>query len=156
VFLYRYPVEILVSHRRIRGMQMIPGVLDPARVGIVPDEPTMISLDKYAARVLAGFFRAALQHAGLGRNRFINFNQLPTIVWESLGGFFGIEWGREDLARLRAAAQQNAKSPNLPYADDRASKQRAADAELRELAVTWLTEPYAHLEARRLECSRAR
>jgi hypothetical protein len=149
LFLYRDPVEVMVSHQRLRGSQMIPGVINPTQFGIPPGDPSMTSLEVYTARVLASLYRAGLEHAGLGRNQLVNFSELPEVMWETLGGFFGVNWGAENLARLSAAAQQDAKSPEQPHVDDRVAKQREASDQIRRLVDTWLAEPYGQLEARR-------
>lgn len=63
VFVYRDPVEVLVSHQRDRAGQLIPGVCDPRPFGIGLDELPRISADEYTARVLAAVYAAA--QAGL-------------------------------------------------------------------------------------------
>ena len=150
IFLYRDPVEVLVSHQRQRGSQMIPGGLDPRLLGLDPSAAAALSLDEYAARVLAQIADAALAHAPLGRARFVNFRQLPAVLWESLGEFFGVEWSAADIARMRAVAPFSAKNPTLPHHDDSAAKHAAGSDEIRRLAATWLGDIHAQLEQRRL------
>jgi hypothetical protein len=155
LFLYRDPVEIMVSQQRLRGIQMMPQVIDPARFGLDASAAKQLSPDEYCVRVLARVASAALAHLPIGRSRFVNFSELPEVVWQSLGQFFGIEWSAEDLAALALASKRNAKVPGAVHADDRAEKQQAASAELRQLAETWLGETYRRLEERRLAQTRA-
>ncbi len=60
VFLYRDPVEVLVSQMRQRGMQMVPQYLPPGFYGIADTDATMD--EDYCARVLGVICRAALDH----------------------------------------------------------------------------------------------
>ena len=56
VFLYRDPVEVLVSQMRQRGMQMVPGMMPPHLYGLEGDEG--MSAAEYSARVLEKICRA--------------------------------------------------------------------------------------------------
>jgi hypothetical protein len=149
IFVYRDPVEVMVSHQRQRGSQMIPGVLDPRMFGIGAEELSGMSLDEYCARVLEAIGRAALENAGRGRGRLINFNQLPAEVWETLGEFFGREWSAVERESLYRASLVDAKRPSQPHVDDRGAKQREASEEVRRLAAQWMGGIYAQLEAAR-------
>jgi hypothetical protein len=150
IFLYRDPVEIMVSQRRQRGTQMIPTIVDPRLLGFEPAVIANLSPDEYCARVLARIIGAAASHDRLGNGRLINFNQLPAVLWESLGGFFGVEWSERDVALMRQVSMADAKSPGLSYNDDCVGKQREASPELRRLVEAWLREPYEVLESLRL------
>lgn len=150
IFLYRDPVEVLVSHHRLRGMQMIPGVIDPRFFGLDPAAVAAMSLDEYGACVLARIAVAALAQARTGHVRLVNFRQLPAVLGESLGGFFRVNWSPADLARMRAAAQFEAKNPTVTHQDDSAAKQRAASGEIRRLAEVWLAGVHGQLEQLRL------
>ncbi|ACB77529.1 sulfotransferase [Opitutus terrae] len=156
LFVYRDPVEVLVSHRRRRGSQMVPGLLDPRLFAIDGAALPALLPDEYGARVLARICGAAAAHASLGRSRLVNFNQLPAAVGESLGRFFGIEWTADERARLARASRMDAKSPNETYRDDRAEKQREATGEIRRLAREWVAGIYAELEAARAASASSR
>jgi hypothetical protein len=155
VFLYRDPVEVMVSHQRRPGSQMIPGMLAPRLSGIDPLDLPRLTLEEYCARVLARICVAGQLHAELGNARLVNFTELPSAMWESFGDFLGIEWTPEDVERMQRASRQNSKSPLQPHTDDRAEKQREASEEIRRLAEQWLGDVYAELEAARLAASAA-
>lgn len=150
IFLYREPVEIMVSQHRQRGTQMIPGIVNPWLFGFDPAAVTPMSPDEYCARVLARISVAAAMHARLGRGRLVNFTELPAVMWESLGEFFGLEWTQDDLARMQRGSLADAKNPSLAHADDRAAKQREAGEEIHRLTEALLCEPYEQLETIRL------
>ena len=55
IFLYRDPVQVLVSHQRQRGSQLVPDLLPPQWLGLEPPRGPDLpgSLAEYGARVLA-------------------------------------------------------------------------------------------------------
>ena len=59
-FSYRNPVEILWSHHRQCGSQMVPGLRDLTCLNIDPDEFAPADLDGFAARILESIFTEAL------------------------------------------------------------------------------------------------
>jgi hypothetical protein len=150
IFLYRDPVEVMVSQHRQRGTQMIPGLFDPRLFNLEPATIPQMSLDEYCARVLAQICEAAAMHVSLGHGRLVNFTELPSVVLNSLGEFFGVEWTDDDVARMQKASLANAKAPVLLHVGDSAAKQSEASSEIRRLAATWLREPYERLESLRL------
>lgn len=148
IFLYRDPVQVLVSHQRQRGGQMVHGLLPPQWLGLDPVSAGAASLDEYNARVLQRVCTAALQHLD-DHACLINYSQLPHAVWTDIAAHFAVEYSAADLAAMRQAAQFDAKSPSLTFAADSQDKERAASADLRQLAETWLLPVYAALEGRR-------
>jgi len=156
VFLYRDPVEVLVSHRRRCGSQMVPGVLDPRLFGIEPAELPALRLEDYGARVLAQVGRAALRaQEELGGGRLVNFTELPAAGWGEGAEHFDLRLTDAERAWMQAAAQRDAKNPTERHVDDREGKQREASAELRELAEKCLGPVFAGLEAARTAPERA-
>jgi hypothetical protein len=145
VFLYRDPVQVLVSQMRQRGMQMVPQFLPPSLFGIAANEATMD--EDYCARVLAAVCRAVLDHYQMGGGLVLNYRQLPDAVCTAMLPHFGISCGVEERQRMRQAAQQDAKSPSLPFAGDTDAKQRAATDKIRRAAARHLGEIYDRLEA---------
>ncbi len=173
IFLYRDPLQVLVSHQWQRGAQMVPGLLPPQWLELPPmalgpgaaegaAEGGMPggssggwlggtfgeTLDEYGARVLQRICRAALQHLD-GRARLINYRQLPAAVWSELAAHFGTGYTAADVAAMQEAAQFDAKNPGLTFAADSAAKTQGASADVRRLAEAWLQPVYAVLEARR-------
>lgn len=149
VFVYRNPVEVLMSHAREPGSQTIPGVLDPHWLGLDLASAGRMPLMEYTARVLARICQSALEHHHSVPGRLINYSQLPSVVWSQLSGFFGIEWSEQDHEILRRATQQHAKDPARTFVADAEAKRQAAPAIVREMAESFLQPLYAELEAAR-------
>jgi hypothetical protein len=150
IFLYRDPVEVLVSQMRQRGMQMVPQFLPPSIYGIAPDDVTLD--EDYCARVLAAVCQAVIDHHGMnGRDLsgglILNYRQLPEAVYSTILPHFGISCGQAERDKMRLATQQNVKSPSLRFVGDIDEKQRAATPNLRRTAEQHLGAVHRRLEA---------
>lgn len=63
ILLFRDPWEVIKSQQRRRGMQSVPGVLEPALFGFSAEEATETDLDKYMAMVLHRYFSKMIKIA---------------------------------------------------------------------------------------------
>jgi hypothetical protein len=147
IFLYREPLEVMASHLRSRGGQMLPGYIKPEWLGLDMESVSRLSLDEYCARVLAKFCQSALQYKDTGRSMLVNYRQLPEVFFSSLLDHFQVSYTEDELARMRRAAQFNAKSPGMTFTSDSADKQRLVPDEVRQLAARWVGPIYEELEA---------
>jgi hypothetical protein len=170
VFLYREPLQVLASHQRQRGPQMLPGLIDPDWLGIAfrqADEATEADadaedqdgggrarlapsdLDHYCLQVLRALMETALaaQHGGQPL-LLLNYNELPRLPDLPLLARLGIRRGRaERLTMLRRAAF-HAKH-GAPFSGDAATAERRGAAPPAAL-VDRLARLYAMLEESRL------
>jgi hypothetical protein len=147
IFLYRDPVEVLVSQIRQRGSQMVPGVLDARSLGLDFATARQISPEEYCARALAAICEAAARHYQPGAAQLTNYRQLPDAVWASLAGHFGVYYTLEEIERMRIVAQFDAKHTALTFEQDSAAKQQFATDEIRALAEQFVRPWYDQLEA---------
>ncbi len=149
VFLYRYPVEVLVSQMWQRGMQTVPQYLPPHFFGIAAAEP--MAEEDYCARVLAAVCRPVIDRhdkhgADSGAGLVLNYRELPGAVGGAILPHFRMTCGEADRNAMRRAAQQDAKTPNLPFSGDTGAKQRAATDNIRRAAARHLGDIYRRLE----------
>jgi hypothetical protein len=149
IFLYREPVEVMVSHQRERGAQMVPGMMLSLLKALGP-EALSLSLDAYCARVLREICGAALRYRGLGNDRFVNYSQLPEALWSEILPFFGVARDAAGLDAARRVLGVHAKRPQQPFSHDGAAKRAAATPELHDLAAQWVGPHFQQLEALRL------
>lgn len=151
VFLYREPVEVLVSHQRMPGSQLIPGVLHPSFAVPPPDDPMAgYHPVEYGARVFSTILNAAEDAIGaFPGGRLANYSELPEALWTSLAGHFRLTLSPTEQALMEEACRHDAKEPMRRFSADSADKQRNADAGVKALARRWLDEPYQRLEAKR-------
>jgi hypothetical protein len=145
VFVYRDPVEVMVSHLRIRGVQTIPDAGVPAFLGVRGVEAA--PPEDYIARVLAAVCAAAA--AAADQAELVNYAELPNALASRILPHFGITPSAGGLAAMNAAAMRDAKAPDDRFAPDSAAKQAAAGDAVRDAASRWLAAPYARLETLR-------
>ena len=150
IFLYRDPVEVLVSHAKQMGSQMIPGALEPALFGWDAQALSQMPWQEYGARVLARICDAALAQARAGRGRLVHYRQLPRVVAPALMKYWSLDCAPEAVRKMNSACQFHAKNPVLPFTDDTQTKAQATTDEIRQIARQWLEPVYRQLQAQRL------
>jgi hypothetical protein len=148
VFLYRDPVEVLVSQLRIPGTQMIPGGFGPDLYGLERSYGPGTAEDYYA-QVLAKVVEPIVQHYSGGGGLLVNYRQLPDAFFTAILPHFGVACGEADRAAMTQAARFDAKSPGFEFESDSGSKQQAATPIARAAAQRWLGDLYRRLEALR-------
>jgi hypothetical protein len=152
VFLYRDPVEVLVSQLRMPGTQMLPGGVGPNLYGIERSYGPGTAEDYYA-RVLAKVTEPAVAHYAAGGGLLVNYRQLPDAIFTAILPHFGVECGEPDRTAMTEAARYDAKTPGFAFEPDSNAKQQAATPAARAAADRWLGELYRRLEALRADRS---
>ena len=147
LFVYRDPVEVLVSHALQRGRQMLPGVLEPSLLGLEISEINPARLDEYCAKVLGRFCQAAVEEAWIDSSRVVNYRELPEAVFTSIAKLFGASYTEDEIERMRAVTAYHAKQPNFMFTEDSVSKQQIATTDIRALAEQFVRPWYERLEA---------
>ncbi len=145
IFLYRDPVEVMASHEKMPGSQMIPGALG-ARIVCSAGERT--SMAEYGARVLASVCEAAVEHRN-AYGLFIDYRQLPEALWLLLESHFGVVLSEADMARMSGVAEFDAKTPGLPFVRDDGKNKREATELIFAMSEKWLAPVYERLQALR-------
>lgn len=152
LFLYRAPLQVLASQRRQPGLQMLPGVIDPAWLADMSAGAARLAPgdgDRYCLHALCAFMAAALAGADAGTPLLLlNYNELPQLVHAWLPDRLGIDCSTAERAAMQARGARHAKH-GLPFAGDPpavAGRGAAPEAALAQRAE----QLYAALEARRL------
>jgi hypothetical protein len=148
VFLYREPVEVIVSQMRMPGAQMLPPGIGLAPYGVEWPYGAADAAEDHYARILAKVCEPVLQHVDDG-GLLINYRQLPEAVWTAILPHFGVACSDADRAAMARAARWDAKIPGVEFAADSAEKQSAASAAARTAAERWIGDLYRRLETKR-------
>lgn len=139
LFLYRNPVEVLVSQERRRGLQTVPGAI-LALDRLVPNAGA-----DFGARVLREICAAALDnHEG---GLFVDYAELPEAVHRSILPHFRIAADAEAREAMQEVTSADVKMPHMPFSSDTERKQREATPEIRDLADKHLAGVYRSLQA---------
>jgi hypothetical protein len=149
VFVYRDPVEVVVSHLGHRGYHMIPGALPPEWFGLSLREAQLATPEQYFATVLARLCESALAGTREGQLTLVGYESLPDAVSATIAPLFGIDVGPAERAAFAAAASRDAKNPALAFVPDAADKQRRATGAMRAVVETRVGPVYRALDALR-------
>lgn len=151
-FMYRDPLEVMVSQKRQTGVMAVPGEVPPATFGL--DEKGEDSMLAYAANVLGRICQAAVEGMPGGGGMLINYAEMPAAVPERMLRHFGIETDDADRAAMDGATRLDVKSKERPFTPDGASKRAEATPDVLAVVERYLSAPYAALEALRMQTVR--
>ena len=145
VFMYRQPVEVMVSQMRQRGTQMVPEYLPPAFYGLTleaaPDED-------YCARVLAAVCAGVLA-APANEVLLVDYAEMPGALFSRILPHFAARPDDGEARAMAAAAAFDAKAAGGAFTPDSQAKRKAASPAVLAAAARRLDATHARLEARR-------
>lgn len=144
IFLYRDPLEVLVSLMRRPGLHAVPGML-PGLFQPLEREP-LTSREDFTAKVLALIVNGAAEHADSGRGLLLNYSDLEAGT-DRIFDHFGISPSADEWQAVREVALQDAKSPHIPFAPDGAAKRASATAAEIAAAEKWIGPASRRLDA---------
>ncbi len=147
IFLYRDPVEVMVSQMRQRGAQMIPGALGLLLPGLTLAGILRMSPEEYCGRVLEKICESFLEHAADPKGIAVNYTELPAAATGRILEHFGVSYSPEDIAKMTAITQFNAKTPGIDFTADGKEKRDEASEIAREIAAVRLNPLYEKMEA---------
>lgn len=149
-FVYRNPVEILCSHHRQRGSQMVPGLRDLELLQIPPGSFHPADFDAFAARVLESIFTQAHQQIQNGNLTSLAHHQLVHQIETDVITRLGIVLSISEKERIHNRCQFHSKRVSEIYQPE---KERVVSPEIlwriRELATPTLMPIYEKLESLR-------
>lgn len=128
LFLYRDPVEVIVSHLAEPGLHFVPGMLPPALIGLDTSEWT--SLADYGGRVLAEICGAVIEHWPLGGGLPVDYPNIYAAMTTAVPAHFGFDLTSDERAAMIAATAVDAKRPSAAFASDSVEKHSRASADV--------------------------
>ena len=146
IFVYRNPVEVMVSNLRGTAQLLTPSLDTAAFLSVTPSQVAAMDEEEFLARVLGVIAQTAMRCATDYDGLLINYPQLPEIVWGAMGRHLGITLTNGDLEQLKQVATRDAKHPERRFSGDTESKNKEASERVRLLAEHWIGPHYARLE----------
>ncbi len=146
VFLYREPLEILVSNLDHMAGRAIPGSTEHLPPNVELLDALTMPLEQYVSLVLAHIFREALAQQNSPLGLFVNYQDLPFLALPKILAHFGIDSSAEELAQMQQQAQFHAKQPREKFSPDSARKQREASEAARHFSEMMLKPLYQQME----------
>lgn len=124
ILLYRRPDEVVRSHRKLRGMHAVPGVIEPAVFGFHPDEVYSADLDGYLARVLERYFEMYLDIVSEDRlTTLLNYADGPKALLHSVASNCGLPLDNSYLANVSKRAAFHSKHPTRIFSEKKEARE---------------------------------
>jgi hypothetical protein len=143
VYLYREPVEVMVSVMHRPGLHTVDGLL-PAQVTGNAGAGSA-SAEKFAARVLAAMGETVVENWELGGGMLIAYPDIIEAASGSIMTHFGMNSTAEDTALIRTASRRDAKMPEQQFATDNVRKRTEASDAMIAAAEMYLEPVHQHL-----------
>jgi len=147
IFLYRNPAEIIVSHIRQPGAQMIRGLIKEILPELSFDEILQLSSEEYCARILGNICKCVLETLSICEGLAVNYTELPEIMYSKIPRHFQIEFSREQIDLMTSASKFNAKTPVIKFVSDTDSKQSDVNEAITKAAEKFVDPFYEALES---------
>ncbi|MCX6982622.1 MAG: sulfotransferase family protein [Verrucomicrobia bacterium] len=153
IFLFRNPVEVMVSAMKEPGGHLVPNPFDLHTAGIALADAQHMSQAEYIARALAALLRTALEHIVPLGGKALEYPRLPDAVFTEIAPHFNLTLTAGQIEAMNAKTAFHAKAavqtgtPQLPFEPDAQSKQKEAGDELRALCAMHLDPLCARLRA---------
>ncbi|HEX6192374.1 MAG TPA: sulfotransferase [Chitinophagaceae bacterium] len=123
ILLYRDPREVIHSHRKKRGMQAVPGVIEPAIFGF--EEPLTSNLDEHMAKVMEKYFAMFLEITNSDPHALlVNYNDGMMRVMENIAAFTGLPLSKEEYDQMQTRCSYHGKFPGQAFAEASAPDER--------------------------------
>jgi hypothetical protein len=148
LFVYRHPLEVMVSQSRRRGMFLLPSAVSPNIFGMDLLSAVQMEFEQYCSQVLATLYQAGIAAHQQGCH-LVEYGQLPNYVLNDLPLLWNEPWSSDQRAILERVCGRDAKNPTKVFESDRQSKLAQASAAQQAWSETLLEPLYHQLEALR-------
>lgn len=123
ILLYREPESVMISHQRHRGMQSVPGLIEPELFGLTSQEIRGMTLDEYLANVLKFYFRSILTMADTDRNaHLLRYQQDGTALLNDLLALISVDIQSSEMDQMIQRSQFHSKFPGQRFREERTNK----------------------------------
>ena len=112
IMLFRKPDEVIRSHQKRRGLQAVPGLLEPEIFHLERKEIAEMGQDEYTAKVLESYFSAYLEILKTDRQAIpINYNEGALAIVQKIGSLTGLSFSQEEMELMRLRSGFHGKYP---------------------------------------------
>ena len=134
ILLYRKPDEVIRSQQKRRGMQSIPGLLEPEIFGFNKNQILQSGLDDYMVRVVETYLQAFIQVLNTDKLALpVNYSEGAFCIVNKIAGVTGITINDEQKSAMRQRSTFHAKYPEQVFVEE----------ELKEPAPVFLNKAFA-------------
>ena len=119
IFLYRRPDEVIRSQQKKRGMQSVPGVLEPEIFGFDKNEIMQQGLDEYMAKVIESYFSAFIKILQADKLSLpVNYNEGAVSILKKIAAFSGISMTEMEIEKMEQRSKFHGKYPREAFIEN--------------------------------------
>lgn len=119
ILLYRSPEEVFYSHQKQRGIQAVPGMVDPTIFGLNPTEIIEMDIDFYLGKVLESIFEAIIKIIETDEKAYlINYTEGSANMIKHFSDVTKLYFDEKTLKNMAQRSQYHAKHPHQIFAED--------------------------------------
>ena len=112
ILLYRRPDEVIRSQQKKRGMQAVPGLIEPEIFGFDKKEILHLNLDEYMARVIESYLQAFVKI--LNEDKWalpVNYNEGAITIVNKIAAFTGLAINDKEMEMMKQRSGFHGKFP---------------------------------------------
>lgn len=147
VFLFRNPLEVMVSMLAHRAASTLPGVGTHLLPGVDLYAAANMRSDQYLALILSHYMMSALKQRGHPRGMFVDYADLPQPALPAILAHLHLDLDESAVALMLDRASRDAKQPSAGFVPDTRRKQAAATPAARQLTQELLMPAYEELRS---------
>ena len=147
IFLYRDPLEVLVSNLDQLAGATSPGAGEHVPPGVDVLDALTMPVEQYVSLVLAHICRQALALQNNPLGLFVNYQDLPHVALPKILHHFGIQPSADEFAQMQQKTRFHAKQPSEAFNPDSERKQRDASPIARYFSDSLIMPLYLQLES---------
>jgi hypothetical protein len=125
--LYRHPLEVLHSQQKQRGVQSVPGLIEPSVFGFTKEQGSDTNLNRYMSHVLTSYFQKMI-HILQNDPLAFSFDYLEGMntISQQLYARLNLPLEKELAERFEQRCRFHAKRPNQLFEEEQQNKDLAS------------------------------
>jgi hypothetical protein len=119
VLMYRRPDEVFRSHRKLKGMQAVPGLIEPQVFGFDPSAIDYCDFDRYLSGVLEGYLTKYLEIIETDKHSLlVNYNEGAMPIIKKITSFAGISLSDDEIGLMQERSRYHSKTPGERFSEE--------------------------------------
>ncbi|MEO8412067.1 MAG: sulfotransferase domain-containing protein [Ginsengibacter sp.] len=112
ILLYRNPLEVMFSQKRQRGMQSVPGMIEPEVFGLSRQQLNETNLDAYMATILENYYKKIIEIITMDPLTLpVNYKEGIKNIMSKVYAFLGMELTEKTEILFKERSRFHAKHP---------------------------------------------
>lgn len=112
ILLYRKPDEVIRSQQKNRGMQAVPGLIEPEIFGFDKNEILQLGLDEYMAKVIESYLQAFIEIFNKDKKALpVNYNEGAISIVNKIAAFTSITINEKEMEMMKQRSGFHGKYP---------------------------------------------